>query len=104
MKAWHVIALIIVELLVAGSMMLGEAPNLGKLSYRYQERIAALDTWHEHPSPATQAAYQVESERAVRYVAHRNLVRAAGIFAAFLVADAVLIYVWKVSRRRPTVA
>ncbi len=104
MKAWHVIALIVVQLWVTGQIMFGEAPNLERLSYRYQERIAALDALHEHPSPATQAAYQAESERAAKYVSHRNLVRAASVFAAFIVVDGVLIYVWKVSRRRPTAA
>ncbi len=100
MKAWFWIILIAVQVWVVAQTLFPTVPNLGSISYRYQEREAARHAWRDHPSPTTEAAFQEERRRALQYWEHRLLVRVAALVAVFLAVDAVLIYTWNHGRRK----
>jgi hypothetical protein len=91
--------IVVVQLWFVTDLTFGTAPNLGAISYRYQERVATLDAWHKHPSPATEAAYQEESRRAADYVMHRRLVRSGTLLVFFLALDIACLYGWKNFRK-----
>lgn len=103
MKIWLLIILL-VQLWFVSEQILGTAPNLGAISYRYQERVAALDAWHNHPSPETEAAYQQESRLAADYVMHRRVIRGAALFAFFVALNIACFYFWKNFRHETRVA
>lgn len=57
-------------------------------AYRHDERIAALATSREHPSPETKAAFDREVALLDRYMTERAL----GIIVGVLAVDALGIY------------
>jgi hypothetical protein len=98
MKIWLWILVIFAELVVAVEFTVPE-PNLGRISYRKNERYAALDAMHTNPSPATRAAYEQESHLASRHATHEWLLfRLTPLFALFLGLD---FLVWFGIKRPP---
>ena len=96
--------ILLVQLWFVSEQILGTAPNLGAISYRYQERVAALDAWHKHPSPETEAAYQDESRRAADYVMHGRLIRGGVLLVFFVALDIACFYGWKSFRHETRAA
>ena len=69
--------------------------NAFRVSYRREQRAAALKAQDENPTPATRAAMQEEMRRALHYVSNRQVATAGVLFALFLAADISILYAMK---------
>jgi hypothetical protein len=78
--------------------------NAFKVSYRREERAAALKADSENPSPATRAAVLEELHRATRHTIDREWTRAGVLFAVLVALDILFLYGWKHCKREPTSA
>jgi hypothetical protein len=78
--------------------------NAFNVSYRREERAAALKADRENPSPATRAAVFEELHRATRYTVDREWTRAGVLFAVLVALDILCLYGWKHRKREPTSA
>ena len=89
------VAVICLVLLVQLAIVMPHASSgniLGGISYRGQERSAAMDAMMTNRTPETVAAFREETRIAMRYYEHRKLARSGVILAIFLVLDGVGIY------------
>jgi hypothetical protein len=102
MKPFYWVILIVAQIWLSLQICLAPFDAAG-VSYRREERVAALRAQDENPSPATRSAMQEELRRAARHVTHRQLATAGGFFAAFLALD-IWIYAWKHDKREPAKA
>jgi uncharacterized membrane protein YozB (DUF420 family) len=92
------IAVIGVVLLVQLAIVIPSASSgyiLGGISYRRQERSAAMDAMMTNRTPETVAAFKEETRMAMRYYDHRQFARSGVIFAILLVLDGVGIYLFR---------
>jgi hypothetical protein len=95
MRSSFDIAVIGLVLLVQLAIVMPRASSgniLGGISYRRQERSAAMDAMMTNRTPETVAAFNDETQIALRYYHHRQLERSGVIFAILLVLDGVGIY------------
>ena len=67
---------------------------LAGLTYRQEERTVAMDAMKTNRTPETVAAFNQETQLAMRYHEHHQLARAGILFAIMLVCDAVGIYLF----------
>jgi hypothetical protein len=65
MKTSHKIIIILVVLILQFFWL--ATPRIGPHSYRHSERIAAVQAWLNHPSPATNAAFNREAKLLARH-------------------------------------
>ena len=96
-RHWFLIGLLLsFELLLVVAMSF-RASNLAKISYRREERSAALEALHRNPSPENKAALQEEWRLAGKHVTQQQSKKAGVLLAVFLAADGVAFYLWKQS-------
>jgi hypothetical protein len=76
--------------------------NAFKVSYRREERAAALKADRENPSPATRAVVLEELHRATRHTVDREFTRTGVLFAVLVALDILCLYGWKHRKREPT--
>jgi hypothetical protein len=103
MRPFYWIILIVVQLWLTLAVTLVPF-NAFKVSYRREERAAALKADREHPSPATRAAVMEELHRATGHTLDREWTRAGMLFTVLVVLDILLLYGWKHRKREPTSA
>ena len=103
MRPFYWIILIVVQLWFTLAVTL--APfNAFKVSYRSEERAAALKADRENPMPATRAAVLEELHRATRYTVDREWTRAGVLFAVLVALDVLCLYGWNHRKQEPTSA
>ena len=79
--------------------VLPRAGNLAHEPYRRTERAAALNAVADNPTPATQAAFQEELQRAMSYTTRRDLARSGLTLAGFLLIDGFVIWWFRKGRK-----
>jgi len=67
---------------------------LASITYRKQERKAAMDAMVTNRTPETVAAFNQETRLAMRYYERRQFVRSGVIFAILVVLDGVGVYLF----------
>ncbi len=75
--------------------------NAVKVTYRREERAAALKAEAENPSPTTRAALQEEIRLAARHVHSRQFASAGVIFVSLVGFDLLCIYAWRRIQQKP---
>ncbi len=73
--------------------------DAARVSYRRDERAAALKAQNGNPSPATRSAVQEELRLAGRHVVRRQLAQASALLAVFLALDIAFMSAWTHSKR-----
>ncbi len=103
MRPFYWVILIVVQIWLACQMSILPY-NAARVSYRREERAAALIAQAENPSPANRAVLQEELRLAERHVFHRELFHATVWLAVFLALDVVFIYARRHPKREPASA
>lgn len=73
----------------------GGSFNLAKVSYRREQRLAAIKSFENTPSPENKAAMQNEFLLAGKYVGRRHMLYVGEVAAAILIPETVVLYLWR---------